>query len=157
MTLGADVEWTYDPENLGEDSAAGRLAEARLHLGDTDVRRKLIGDAELNYFITNEGNNAKLGAAAAAEVLANRFDGMGTRRIGDITIDYSRIASGLRTVSASIKNGAYTDLAAPWMASHKVTRKENNEQNDGLVQPYFSVNMHENPGSNYGDRDSLLS
>lgn len=146
MTLDASVEWTYDPENLGVDSAAGRLAEARLHLGDTDNRRKLIGDAELTFFISQEGNNPRLGAARAAEALAIKFAGMGVRRIGDLTMDYTSVARGFAEAATSLRGSASKNFATPWAASHVTARKDSFEQDTGLVQPYFSVDMHENEG-----------
>ena len=143
MSTSADVSWTYDPDDLQTDSDEGRLARTRLHLGDTFEERPLMGDAEIEYFLSESGNNEKLAAAQAAETLANRYAGMPTRTIGDLRIDYQSLVVSLRSTASALRAEDARSGITPWIGSHKKLTKESNEQDDSLVQPFAKVGKHD--------------
>ena len=62
------MTFTYDPNS----PSSSDLWKTRLELGDTNEDFPLFQDAELTVLIDREGS-VQLGAAAACDVLANRF------------------------------------------------------------------------------------
>ena len=90
-------------------STAGSTADrdrVRLEIGDTDEDRILFQDAELDDFLTQEGNSILGSAARACETLATRFardftfsaDGASFQK-GNITQMYMNQAKRLRRQS----------------------------------------------------------
>ena len=75
----------------------------RLEIGDTDSSRALFQDAELDDFLTQEGDSVMGSAARACEVLAVRFardysfsaDG-GSFQKNQVTMVYQKLARRLR-------------------------------------------------------------
>lgn len=49
------------------------LDQVRLHLGDTDETRPLFNDDELEFLLSERGDNVLLTAADACDILATRF------------------------------------------------------------------------------------
>ena len=107
-----------------EGSSADR-DRVRLEIGDTDSSRALFQDAELDDFLSQEGDNVMGSSARACEVLAVRFardfsfsaDGASFQK-NQVTLMYQKLARRLRnrargttTVVPRRKDGysVYTD------------------------------------------------
>lgn len=144
----SEVSWTYDPDDLLSDSDEGRLARTRLHLGDTISQRPLLGDNEIAYFLSQNGNNERLAASKAALAVATRYAGMPSRTIGDLRIDYQQVVSSMTERAAILKSeAALSGGVGPWMGAHKKADKEANENDSSLVAPFARIGRHDNPQS----------
>lgn len=95
--------------------------KVRLEIGDTQAARALFSDAELDYFLTDEGGI--LGASArACEVLAQRF-----------ARDYSFAADGFSNQKGNVSS-AYADQARRLRSRARGTRVVVPKRVDGYSQ-----------------------
>lgn len=145
------MTWTYI-------TAGGILSakdEVRLLIGDTDTTDQQLQDEEIAFLLTDEGGTYRA-AAAAAEAIAARY----ARKA-----DYSLGRNAL-TESASQKQQHYLDLAkrlrqkaarrtvTPLAGGISVSQMESAEQNLDRVEPAFTRDMEQEPGTGLFEEDN---
>jgi len=103
------------------------LDKVRLEIGDRDFAAPLFYDEELNYFLTDTGDDVLLAAARACDALARRFardfdfktDGQEFKK-GSISEHYAtlakelrqRAAGGVTSTAVTREDGYSTDIPA---------------------------------------------
>lgn len=90
------MSFTYGP-CIDNDRDAVRLT-----ILDTDVNNPLFQDEELDYFLTQE-TTVISAAIVAAESLIAKFTRLGNQRVGNVSIDYSKVAEQYKTLAETLR------------------------------------------------------
>jgi hypothetical protein len=90
------MAWTFDPT-----TDRGRV---RLLIGDDDTSNQIFQDASIDAFLSMEGGEVKLGAAAALEAIAAKQALVQkVMKVGDVTTDGAKLAQALRELAANFR------------------------------------------------------
>ena len=130
-----------------------QIDRVRLEIDDRDTIPEtdaLLSDEEIQYFIDTH-KHVLLAAAAAADQLGARFSGdPKSKKVGDLEIDYGEggRSESFKAVAKSLRDRARRQAGANIYAGglsqgEKATEKAKTD----LVQPSFTVGIHDNPGT----------
>lgn len=132
------MTWTY---HAGESTRDW----IRLVIGDTNKSNQLLQDEDIDAIIAVEGSGYA-SAAACADALAGKYAGSADKTVGRFSIKnsqlgehYSNLANRLRTQLGS--------RVQPYAGGISVSDKEAVEEDTDIVQPQFSIGLHDIPGS----------
>jgi hypothetical protein len=113
------MAWTFDPS-----TDRGRV---RLLIGDDDTDNQIFADASIDAFLTMEGGEVKLGAAAALEAIAAKQALIQkVMKVGDVTTDGAKLAQALRELAANFRRQVEDAPAfdvAEWSVTPAVARE----------------------------------
>jgi hypothetical protein len=113
------MAWTFDPT-----TDRGRV---RLLIGDDDTSNQIFQDASIDAFLSMEGGEVKLGAAAAIEAIAAKQALIQkVMKIGDVTTDGAKLAQALRELAANFRRQVEEAPAfdiAEWTVTPAVERE----------------------------------
>ena len=129
------MAWTYtgNPGTVPRDAV-------RLHLGDTTQQPTSLQDGELDWLLTQNGNDPGLAAAAAADLWAGRFAGLSAsnKSVGDLHLQQDPGAAAERLYALARRlRGRFGGIAVPLMADTR--------------EPVFAVGQLDNPVSGGDD------
>lgn len=134
------MAWTYS----GDPSTSPR-DQVRFLLGDTKGQQPVsLSDAEIDWLLTQNGSNAYLAGANAAQQMAGGYAFLTTkaRTIGDFTLinDYVSAEKRMLALSDRLLLGPRSgQIGPPIMESTSVSQ--------------FTVGMDDDPSSPFGDGD----
>jgi hypothetical protein len=98
------MAWSYNPSNLGTDTGAARLNVVRYLVGDTDVNDQQVQDEEVNFALSEVGNNAYFAASYVADTIAAKYSRRVTTKLdGALSAEYSDLADQYRKLSVFLK------------------------------------------------------
>lgn len=124
------------------------LNDVRRTIGDTDSKRPLLFDEEINAILTDESSDVIRASALSAEAIAAKFS-----RDGDVKLTGGLIATDRRSIAKK-----FADLAESlWrqaantnsflMPMHNVDDKKSNRDDDTITQPSFRKGYFDNTAS----------
>jgi hypothetical protein len=114
------MTFTYDDPN------SSNLEAVRFRLQDTDSDRPLLTDEEIEFELEEENEDVLLATLACAEVLVARGAHKVTKKIGQMTINYSDLTAQYEKLVATIQAKIARGGAAFTMpTSGKVADAEN--------------------------------
>lgn len=149
--------WTYEPREFDSTtvgaytgSTIGQRYQMRLLIRDTNDLRPLFYDEELDWFQTQE-DNVYAAAAAAAEQLVIQGGGVGTRKVGDLTVSYD--VSIYRSLAGRLRARASSNQM-PYCGGISIADKLAQRADADAVRPVFTVGIHDNPGAPKPDAES---
>lgn len=114
------MTFTYD------DPSSSDLEAVRYRIADTDSDRPLLKDEEIEYELAEADDDVLLAALGCAEALIARGSHKVTKKIGQMTINYSDLVTQYTALAASLQSKigrSDMDLAVP--ASGKVADSQN--------------------------------
>jgi hypothetical protein len=114
------MTFTYD------DPSSSDLEAVRFRIADTDSDRPLLTDEEIEYELAEADDDVLLAALGCAEALIARGSHKVTKKIGQMSINYSDLVAQYTALAASLQSKigrSDTDLAVP--ASGKVADAQN--------------------------------
>ena len=138
------MSWYYsgDPGDSDKD-------HVRFLIGDTDEGSQLISDEEIAFLLTNE---SVLGAAVkATEAIAAVWSRKADRTIGDLRLSYENVSKQFLELSKRLRRQMTLNLATPYMGGKTHTDKDANFADSDKVRPAFTVDMMENPGTDFDE------
>jgi hypothetical protein len=150
------MAWTYDPTTLGTTTAAGRLNSVRLLSGDTDTFDKQLENEEIEFSLTQTGNNVYYSAAWAARAISSKYSRLvDTELDGVLTSKYSTLAKQYMTLADTLEYqgktaGAVIGIKAGGIS---VTAVKAVRENTDRIEPSFRRDRFKNPAS-YNESDS---
>ncbi len=124
----------------GNDPAASAADRLRLLIGDTATPPQL-SDAEVTWFLSEAGDDATAGAAAAAEALATRYATMADSTVGDVSKSYAARAKNYAERAAALVAKVATSEAAPIPWAGGLYYDDPAATDASLIPPYFSEGM----------------
>jgi hypothetical protein len=96
-------------------------------------------------------SNAYLAAAAAARAIAGRYASQIDKQVGDLRLTYSQRAKAWSDLSKTLTSAASrsgSGIIRPWAGGISRSDKRTYATDTDLVQPAFTRDMQETPGSN---------
>ncbi|MDD5034127.1 MAG: hypothetical protein PHE55_05160 [Methylococcaceae bacterium] len=139
------MAWSYS-----EDPTSSNLDAVRFLVQDTDSTRPLFQDAELNFLIGSE-HNVYMAAAAACDIQAARQSSVKSKSVGDLSLSYFGPEEWKRRGELLRARGsAHQVLSAGGIT---VAAREALEEDDSLLQPYFTLGMHDNRSAPTGENE----
>lgn len=136
------MAWTFTdaPATVPRD-------EVRVLVGDTDATDPLpLSDAQIAYFLTENGDNARLAAAEAADLLAAYYARKADTSNGKLSVSASQRSVAFGKVAARLRNKAGA-AAEVFVGGLSISGKNTLAQDTDAVQPAFRVGMDDLPGS----------
>lgn len=132
------LQFTYS----GDPASSPRDA-VRFLVGDTNSKRPLLDDREVNHAIA-EMVNLSLAAAFLADHLCARFTREADIKVGQVSKSLSQVAKAFRQKALDLRDDACKTAAPSFPATHHSTL-DALEQNNDLVDPAFSIGQFDNP------------
>ena len=134
------MTWTYLGVP-GTTSADSRRDAVRYLIKDTVSTRQLVQDEELDFLLSQNGNNVWRSAADACEQLSARE--AKSKSVGDLSLSgmgesYCELAARYRMRANS--------LVSPFAGGITISDKDIRAQDTDRVQPAFSRSLHGTPG-----------
>ncbi len=133
----AAVGFTYSGDPATNDRDA-----VRFYVGDTNDRRPLLRDTEIEFTLT--GNpNTRIAAAVCADALAARFAREADQRVGDISKSLSQVSKSFSALAGKLRKEA-GKRAAPVFPAASRDWKQSQRKDTDLVQPQFPIGLGDN-------------
>ena len=124
------MTWTYEG-----DPAVSSLAAVRFHIGDTNTRRQLLSDEEINYILSEESNTRKAAISCLVSLIA-KFSTRGDLGLGRYRWNVENVIPSLREALRILRIQS-TDGKSFYSGS---SQKE----------PIFRRGIHDNEGRKVG-------
>lgn len=143
------MPYSDDPANVPSD-------RVRFLVGDISTTKPDLSDAEVDFLLADENNDARRAAARAAEALAARYTQKAyIKEVGPLRIEYRQKASEYLALAKSLWSKVTSTTAVPFAGGISVTDKDARESDPDVTPPDFYREMMD-----YGsalDQDDLLS
>lgn len=134
------MTWSYSADALSE-TVDGPLMQVRLHIGDTDEDDQQLQDEEIQYLLTQESTTL-MAASRACEILAARYARQADKKVGDLSITYTKTSENYRLLAASLMAQGRS-YAVPSAGGVEVSEKESAADDATLVQGSIRRGMHD--------------
>lgn len=129
--------------SYGNDPSASDQDAVRFLVGDTNSKRPLLDDREVDWAIS-QFPNKNLAAASLCEHLFGRFSSMADIRVGPVSKNYSKVAELFQKKALQLRREACL-TAMPSFPATRVASKRALEEDTSLTRPAFSVGMSDDP------------
>ena len=91
------MSWSYDPSNLDDTTASGRLNVVRLLIGDNDTTDQQMQDEEVNFSLSSNSDNTYDAAIWCCATLASKYARLVTTELdGALKEEYSDLSNQYR-------------------------------------------------------------
>jgi hypothetical protein len=139
--------WSYsgDPADSNND-------KVRFLCGQTSTADDvLITDEEVSFWVA-EKPNVYHAAAAACDVLANRYSATQPKSegYGKTRLDWSDRVDNLRRSAKALRQQANLEGVTPYVGGASVSDKQSVDLDSDRVKPAFSIGMTDHPGTDFG-------
>lgn len=99
------MAWSYDASDLNTTTASGRLNSVRFLVGDTDTSDQLVQNEEVNFGLSQTGNDIYKAAAWVCRGIVAKFSRLvDTQLDGALSAKYSDKVKQYQTLAAQIEN-----------------------------------------------------
>lgn len=131
-------KFTYDHDPGATDRDA-----VRWHVGDTDERRPLLDDREIDFALAAQPE-VVLAAADCATALAGKFSSKSSITVGPISKQMGDIAQKFRDHAEELRSraGVLAGVSFPAIAE---STKQPLETDTDLITPQLTVGLGDNP------------
>lgn len=137
------MAWTYDPTDISTETPVGRRNAVRLLFGDTDTSDQQVQDEEIDFSLSQTGDNVYYAASWSAYVVAAKYSRLVTTDLdGALSAEYSDLSEKYYKLSSSLKSQGQrfggTSTMGIGYGGIKVTDIESARGNDNRVQSSFT-------------------
>lgn len=123
----------------------------RFTVGDTDATTYHLSDPEIEALLSTT-QNPIMAAARAAQAIAAKYAACTDESGGGISKANSQLFEHYTKLAASLlTRGAKGSMRVPAVSQ---SAKDEDAQDEDLVQPYFTTEMHRNPRGRGLDEDN---
>jgi hypothetical protein len=149
------MAWSYDASDLNTTTASGRLNTVRLLIGDTDTTDQLMQNEEINFALSQVGNNVYMAAAWACRTVAAKFSRLvDTQLDGALSAKYSDKAKQYNLLAVQIEaQGKKVSGKALGVSAGGISLADMGvaDADTDRVKPAFNINQFDNveAGSGY--------
>lgn len=153
------MAYTYDPLDLVTTTSSGRLNVVRLLVGDNDYTQPQMQDEEVNFALSENGDNPYFSAAFCARLLASKYARMvNTQLDGALEAEYSDRVKQYTVLAIQLselgKKMSGKNIGVSGGGISKSAMDMVN-QNPDRVKPYFNIGQFDNMGqAGYFPEDS---
>lgn len=142
------MTWSYDPTNLTEDTASGRLNVVRLLIGDTDTLHQQLQDSEINFALSQSNDNIYSAGYWACNTLVSKYSRMVTTQLdGALSSNYSDLIQHYLLLSRSMQYQGRSSGASIGVFAGGITKSsvEAARANTNRVENAFRMDQFKNP------------
>lgn len=133
------LRFTYD-----HDPANSLVDATRFYVGDTDCRRPLLDDREVQYALTQNGNVPLLAAVLLLNTLANRFAREADVTAGSVSKSLGKVSDVFRQRAVDLEeDNARTAL--PFFGGRTISGKRTLDLDKNAVPPHFRFGQGDDP------------
>ena len=144
------MAWSYDPTDLNTTTASGRLNTVRLLVGDTDTVDQQVQNEEVNFSLSENGNNVYYSGAWIARIIGSKYSRrVDTELSGSLKASYSDLATHYRTLAENLEYQGKTSGASVGVLAGGIskTKVEAVRSNTDRVSGSFRRDRFKNPPS----------
>ena len=144
------MAWSYDPTDLDNTTASGRLNIVRLLVGDTDTVDQQVQNEEIAFGISENGNNIYLSASWVARAISSKYSRQVTTSLdGALSADYSDLAKQYQTLADQLEYQGKTNGASVGILAGGITKTqvEGVRANTNRIEGSFRRDRFKNPPS----------
>lgn len=136
------MAFTYadTPESVPRDAV-------RLLIGDTDSGDALLSDAEIAFYLAENGNNEYRAASEACKAIAAKLSRLPDIKTGRVQISNKDRARDFLALSKQLYNKFLAGTVLPYAGGISEADKQTQEENEDRVPPFFARNSFIQPGS----------
>ncbi len=114
------------------------LEKVRLLIGDVFKAKPKLGDAEINFFLTEEGS-IRRAAARSAESIAAIFASKVDQSVGKIRVSFSQQYKQFKELAKRLTTDAnQASMAGAFSGGISKADKRVDEQNEDFPKPFFA-------------------
>jgi glycerate-2-kinase len=144
------MAWSYDPTDLDNTTAYGRLNIVRLLVGDTDTVDQQVQNEEIIFGLSENGNNIYLSASWVARAISSKYSRLVTTSLsGALSSDYSDLAKQYQTLADQLEYQGKTNGASVGILAGGITKTqvEGVRANTNRIEGSFRRDRFKNPPS----------
>jgi hypothetical protein len=144
------MAWSYDPTDLDNTTASGRLNIVRLLVGDTDTVDQQVQNEEITFGLSENGDNIYLSASWIARAISSKYSRQVTTSLdGALSANYSDLAKQYQTLADQLEYQGKTNGAAVGILAGGITKTqvENVRANTNRIEGSFRRDRFKNPPS----------
>jgi glycerate-2-kinase len=144
------MAWSYDPTDLDNTTASGRLNIVRLLVGDTDTVDQQVQNEEIAFGLSENGNNIYLSASWVARAISSKYSRQVTTSLdGALSADYSDLAKQYQTLADQLEYQGKTNGASVGILAGGITKTqvEGVRANTNRIEGSFRRDRFKNPPS----------
>ena len=140
------MSWTYSGDPSSDDRNAVRFLTQ-----DTDTNRQLATNEEIDWVITQE-MNVYMAAASMLQTIINRQAGIGSKKVGDLSITFD-FASAEKRVGV-LKARGQASYQVPTAGGIGVADKQTLEGDSDWPKPFFKREQFDHNGPSIDSEES---
>ena len=144
------MAWSYDPTDLDNTTASGRLNIVRLLVGDTDTVDQQVQNEEITFGLSENGDNIYLSASWIARAISSKYSRLVTTSLdGALSADYSDLAKQYQTLADQLEYQGKTNGASVGILAGGITKTqiEGVRANTNRIEGSFRRDRFKNPPS----------
>lgn len=144
------MAWSYDPTDLDNNTASGRLNTVRLLVGDTDTLDQQVQNEEITFGLSENGDSTYFAAAWIARAIASKYSRkVNTSLDGALSADYSDLAKQYMQLADNLEYQGKTSGAAVGVLAGGITKSRVNavRANTNRIEGSFRRDRFKNPPS----------
>ena len=144
------MAWSYDPTDLDNTTASGRLNIVRLLVGDTDTVDQQVQNEEITFGLSENGDNIYLSASWIARAISSKYSRQVTTSLdGALSADYSDLAKQYQTLADQLEYQGKTNGASVGILAGGITKTqvEGVRANTNRIEGSFRRDRFKNPPS----------
>lgn len=144
------MSWSYDPTDLDNTTASGRLNTVRLLVGDTDTNDQQAQNEEIMFSLSENNNNTYTSAAWIARVIGSKYARRVTTKLdGALSANYSDLSKQYMQLADQLEYQGKTNGAAVGVLAGGITKSgiEAVRANTNRIEGSFRRDRFKNPPS----------
>jgi glycerate-2-kinase len=144
------MAWSYDPTDLDNTTASGRLNIVRLLVGDTDTVDQQVQNEEITFGLSENGDNIYLSASWIARAISSKYSRLVTTKLdGALSSEYSDLAKQYQTLADQLEYQGKTNGASVGILAGGITKTqvEGVRANTNRIEGSFRRDRFKNPPS----------
>lgn len=144
------MAWSYEEYDLNTTTASGRLNTVRLLVGDTDIVDQQVQNEEVDFALSERGNNVYFAGAWIARSLSAKYSRkVDTQLDGALSAKYSDLSAHYKTMADSLEYQGKTSGASVGILAGGVTHSGINtvRANTNRIEGSFRRDRFKNPPS----------
>ena len=144
------MAWSYDPTDLDNTTASGRLNTVRLLVGDTDTNDQQVQNEEITFGLSENGDSTYLAAAWIARTIASKYARLVTTKLdGALSSNYSDLSKQYMQLADQLEYQGKTNGAAVGVLAGGITKSgiKAVRSNTNRIEGSFRRDRFKNPPS----------
>lgn len=144
------MSWSYEEYDLNNTTASGRLNTVRFLVGDTDTLDQQVQNEEIDFALSENGNNVYSSGAWVARAIAAKYSRKVTTQLsGALSADYSDLSKQYQALADRLEYQGKTSGASVGVLAGGISKStvEAVRKNTNRIEGSFRRDRFKNPPS----------